>query len=43
VGRLLLSHLSPATDTDRRSVVDSIRRSYGGPLNFAQDGERVRP
>jgi ribonuclease BN (tRNA processing enzyme) len=43
VGRLLLSHLSPATDTGRQSVVDSIRQSYDGQLSLAEDGVRVRP
>jgi ribonuclease BN (tRNA processing enzyme) len=41
--RLLLSHLSPATDGGRQPVMASIRASYGGPVIFAEDGMRVRP
>jgi ribonuclease BN (tRNA processing enzyme) len=43
VGRLLLSHLSPWTDTGRQRVMASIRQSYAGPVAFAEDGMRVRP
>jgi ribonuclease BN (tRNA processing enzyme) len=40
---LLLSHLSPATDQKRDDVLQSIRRSYAGTVQFAQDGIRLRP
>jgi ribonuclease BN (tRNA processing enzyme) len=43
VHALLLSHLSPATDQKRDAVLDSIRRSYQGPVQFAEDGMRVQP
>ena len=43
VGRLLLSHLSPATDIGRQRVVASIRESYAGPVALAEDGMRVQP
>jgi ribonuclease BN (tRNA processing enzyme) len=43
VHALLLSHLSPATDQKRDAVLESIRRSYQGPVQFAEDGMRVRP
>lgn len=43
VGRLLLSHLSPATDTGRQRVLASIRQSYAGPVALAEDGMRVTP
>jgi ribonuclease BN (tRNA processing enzyme) len=43
VHALLLSHLSPATDQMRDAVLQSIRRSYAGPVRFAEDGLRVRP
>ncbi|HEY3850352.1 MAG TPA: MBL fold metallo-hydrolase [Steroidobacteraceae bacterium] len=43
VGRLLLSHLSPATDMGRQRVVASIHQSYAGPVALAEDGMRVRP
>lgn len=40
---VLLSHLSPATDEMREAVLASIRRHYGGPVRFADDGMRVAP
>jgi len=43
VHSLLLSHLSPATDERRDAVLQSIRRSYQGPVRFAEDGLRVQP
>lgn len=43
VGRLLLSHLSPATDQNRTEVEASIRRSYSGPIRFAEDKEQITP
>jgi ribonuclease BN (tRNA processing enzyme) len=36
--KLLLSHLSPATDQQRVSVEASIRQHYKGPVVFAEDG-----
>jgi ribonuclease BN (tRNA processing enzyme) len=41
--QLLLSHLSPATDQAHDAVVESIRRSYSGTVQSAQDGMRLRP
>ena len=43
VGALLLTHLNPAIDEAHDAVVESIRRSYGGPITFARDGMRVEP
>lgn len=43
VGRLLLSHLSPAVDQNRKAVTASIAAHYAGPVAFASDGLRVRP
>jgi ribonuclease BN (tRNA processing enzyme) len=43
VQRLLLSHLSPATDGGREAVMASIGHNYAGPVTFAQDGMHVRP
>ncbi|MGA2343133.1 MAG: MBL fold metallo-hydrolase [Steroidobacteraceae bacterium] len=43
VHALLLSHLSPATDEMRDAVLQSIRRSYSGPVRFAEDGVRALP
>jgi len=43
IGRLLLSHLSPAVDENRRAVTASIATHYAGPVAFASDGLRVRP
>jgi ribonuclease BN (tRNA processing enzyme) len=40
---LLLSHLSPATDQQHDAVLESIRHSYLGTVQFAQDGMRLRP
>ncbi|MGC1548749.1 MAG: MBL fold metallo-hydrolase [Rhodanobacter sp.] len=41
--KLLLSHLSPATDQQRVSVEASIRGHYQGPVVFAEDGMRLQP
>jgi ribonuclease BN (tRNA processing enzyme) len=41
VRRLLLSHLSPATDDMREEVLKSIRQNYPGPVSLAEDGMRV--
>ena len=43
VRRLLLSHLSPATDSGRDAVVTSIGRSYAGPVTLAEDAMHIRP
>jgi ribonuclease BN (tRNA processing enzyme) len=43
VKKLLLSHLSPATDQQRVSVEASIREHYHGPVVFAEDGMRLQP
>jgi ribonuclease BN (tRNA processing enzyme) len=43
IGRLLLSHLSPAVDKNRKAVSASIATHYAGPVAFASDGLRVRP
>lgn len=43
VRRLLLSHLSPATDLYRQAAMASIRRSYAGPVALAEDGMRLEP
>jgi ribonuclease BN (tRNA processing enzyme) len=43
IGHLLLSHLSPAVDENRRAVSASIATHYAGPVAFASDGLRVRP
>jgi ribonuclease BN (tRNA processing enzyme) len=41
VRRLLLSHLSPATDEMHEEVLKSIRRSFIGVVTVAEDGMRV--
>lgn len=41
--KLLLSHLSPATDQQRVSVEASIREHFRGPVVFAEDGMRLQP
>jgi ribonuclease BN (tRNA processing enzyme) len=43
IGRLLLSHLSPAVDANRKAVSASIAAHYAGPVTFASDGLRVSP
>ena len=42
-GQLLLAHLSPATDGNRPDVEASIRKSYGGPVTFAEDKASITP
>ena len=42
-GKLLLAHLSPATDGNRADVEASIRKSYPGPIEFAEDKAAVLP
>jgi ribonuclease BN (tRNA processing enzyme) len=41
VHHLLLSHLSPAVETHRDEVLESIRRNYQGSVEFAEDGMHV--
>jgi ribonuclease BN (tRNA processing enzyme) len=43
IGRLLLSHLSPEVDENRKAVTASIATHYAGPVAFASDGLRLRP
>ena len=43
VGALLLSHLSPAVEGDRKAVTASIASHYRGPVQFAADGMRLQP
>jgi len=43
VKRLLLSHLSPATEDKHDLVLKSIQQHFTGPVTRAEDGERVRP
>jgi ribonuclease BN (tRNA processing enzyme) len=43
VGKLLLSHLSPATEEMHDTVLKSIHENYAGPVSLAEDGMRVRP
>ena len=40
---LLLSHISPAVDEARRTVLESIRANFAGSVTFATDGMRARP
>jgi len=42
-GKLLLAHLSPATDGNRTDVEASIRSAYAGPIVFAEDKARLDP
>jgi ribonuclease BN (tRNA processing enzyme) len=43
VHRVLLSHLSPATDENREAVLASIHLNYSGTVTLAEDGMRIRP
>ena len=43
VKRLLLSHLSPATEEGRERVLQSIQQHFTGPVTWAEDGARMRP
>ena len=43
VHRLLLSHISPAVEENEDAVLESIKRSYQGPVSFAADRTRVLP
>jgi ribonuclease BN (tRNA processing enzyme) len=43
VHSLLLSHISPAVEENRDAVINSIKRSYQGPVSLAADRTRVLP
>ena len=43
VKRLLLSHLSPATEQMHDAVLKSIAKNFPGPVTMAKDGMRVQP
>lgn len=43
VGRLLLSHVSPAVEQAQKEVMASVRAHYQGPVGFANDGQRLAP
>jgi len=43
IHRLLLSHISPAVEENQDAVLDSIKRSYQGPVSLAEDRIRVVP
>lgn len=43
VVKLLLSHLSPATESQSEAVAASIAQSFAGSVEFARDGIRVIP
>jgi len=43
VRAVLLSHLSPAVEGRREEVLRSIRQSYNGSVDFADDGMHVWP
>ena len=43
VHSLLLSHISPAVEENQRAVLDSIKRSFKGPVSLAADRTRVLP
>jgi ribonuclease BN (tRNA processing enzyme) len=43
VHRLLLSHLSPATEEMHDAVLKSIRENFTGPVSMATDGMRLPP
>lgn len=43
VHRLLLSHISPAVEENEDAVLESIKRSYQGPVSLATDRARVQP
>ena len=40
---LLLSHISPAVEQNQDAVLESIKRSYQGPVSLAADRTRVLP
>jgi ribonuclease BN (tRNA processing enzyme) len=43
VGKLLLSHRMRRTRGVEDLTLDAIRLHYGGPVQFAEDGQRIRP
>jgi ribonuclease BN (tRNA processing enzyme) len=43
IRRLLLSHLSPATEEMHDAVLKSIARNFAGSVTLAEDGMRVEP
>jgi ribonuclease BN (tRNA processing enzyme) len=43
VGALLLTHLNPSIDEAHDAVLASIRRSYNGPVTFAEDRMHMTP
>ena len=43
VHRLLLCHLSPATELEHDAVLKSIRQNFTGPVSMATDGMRLKP
>jgi ribonuclease BN (tRNA processing enzyme) len=43
VHSLLLSHISPAVEENQDTVLESIKRSFQGPVSLAADRTRVRP
>jgi ribonuclease BN (tRNA processing enzyme) len=43
VRRLLLSHLSPATEKEHDAVLKSIQQNFIGPVSMAVDGMRLQP
>jgi ribonuclease BN (tRNA processing enzyme) len=43
VHKLLLSHLSPATEERHDAVLKSIQQNFTGPVSMAADGMRLQP
>ncbi len=43
VHRVLLSHLSPATEESHDTILKSIHQNFTGPVRIAEDGMRVQP
>jgi ribonuclease BN (tRNA processing enzyme) len=43
VRKLLLSHLSPATEEMHDAVLKSIQQNFTGPVSMAADGMRLQP
>jgi ribonuclease BN (tRNA processing enzyme) len=43
VHKLLLSHLSPATEERHDTVLKSIQQNFTGPVSMATDGMRLQP
>jgi hypothetical protein len=40
---IVLSHVSPAVEENQDAVLESIKRSYQGPVSLAADRTRVLP